>query len=505
MEFIDSILDKITMYRIVLYYLIFILGIAVIFGFFGIISIDSFSLIFSTTLLIIICWITNEIFSRTFSAPTNIESVYITALILALIIRPIQSIHDLPIIFWAGVLSMASKYILAINKKHIFNPAAVAVLLTYIGFNASANWWISNSNMMPFVLIGGILVVKKIRKESFVLSFFITALFAISLFALLSGKDLIITLRHIVLNSAIFFLGFVMLTEPLTTPPTKKLQIIYGSIVGFLFVPQIHIGSIYSTPEIALVLGNIFSYLVSPKYKLMLKLKDKIKYGTDILSFDFLLNKKIAFIPGQYMEWTLPHKNSDSRGNRRYLTIASSPTEDTLKLGVKFYKEGSSFKKNMAIMDDKTTFVGGQLTGDFILPTDKNKKLVFIAGGIGITPYRSMIKYLIDTQENRDVILFYSNKIATEIAYREVFDEAEKNLGIRTIYTLTDEANISADWNGERGRVNMDMIERNIPDYKERIFYLSGPHIMIEAFEKVLKDMGVKNKNIKKDFFPGLV
>jgi len=86
------------------------------------------------------------------------------------------------------------------------------------------------------------------------------------------------------------------------TPPTKKLQIIYGAIIGFLFTPYLHIGGVYSSPELALVIGNLFSYLVSPKYKLFLRLKKKIQITPEIIDFVFVPDKKFNFAPGQYME-----------------------------------------------------------------------------------------------------------------------------------------------------------------------------------------------------------
>ena len=81
------------------------------------------------------------------------------------------------------------------------------------------------------------------------------------------------------------------------------------------------------------------------------KLKQKEKIGTDMLDFVFMDDAPPRFRPGQYMEWTLAHKKSDSRGNRRYFTIASAPTETDLRLGVKFYDPPSSFKKNLLVMD----------------------------------------------------------------------------------------------------------------------------------------------------------
>ena len=92
-----------------------------------------------------------------------------------------------------------------------------------------------------------------------------------------------------------------------------------------------------------------------------------------------------------------------------------------------------------------------------------------------------------------------------EIVYKNIFDDAEKKLGIKTIYTLTDLENIPKNWNGEKGRVNGEMIRKNVPDYKEALYYLSGPYSLVVGFEELLYKMGIKSKNIKKDFFPGYV
>ena len=92
--------------------------------------------------------------------------------------------------------------------------------------------------------------------------------------------------------------------------PTQSLRIAYGMLVGFLFAPGIHVGSVYSTPELALVVGNSFSYAVSPKAKHIPKLKEKKEVGTDIHDFVFATPDKVAFRPGQYMEWTLGHEKT---------------------------------------------------------------------------------------------------------------------------------------------------------------------------------------------------
>ena len=149
--------------------------------------------------------------------------------------------------------------------------------------------------------------------------------------------------------------------------------------------------------------------------------------------------------------------------------------------------------------------MAGQIAGDFTLPDDPEQKLVFIAGGIGITPFRSMLKYLLDMREPRDIVLLYTNKTANEIAYKDILNEAQKQLGIRVFYTLTDAEALPRNWNGFVGRIHEGTILRAIPDYQERTYYISGPPDMVRAYEHILKNMGIKQSQIKKDFFPGLV
>ena len=113
---------------------------------------------------------------------------------------------------------------------------------------------------------------------------------------------------------------------------------------------------------------------------------NRVGIGIDV--HRFAPNRKLAFAPGQYMEWTLGHNEPDSRGNRRYFTLASAPTEDELRVGVKFYQNSSTFKQAMLDMDQNSEIVAAQLAGDFVLPHDPQQKCVFIAGGIGIESIR---------------------------------------------------------------------------------------------------------------------
>ncbi len=492
LNIVDNFLNAITMYRLVLYYLIFLLLVALVFSLFGILPFGPISLTVSTLVLLGVGYGTNKILGKIFGAITNLESVYISVLILALIITPIKSLAGIPFLVFAAILTMASKYILTIHRKHMFNPVAIALVITGLTSIGYASWWIGTLCMFPFVLTG-ILIVRKIRRFDLVFYFVIASVITTFMVAFTRGNMNPVTiLKGMFIDSPLLFFAFVMLTEPLTTPPTAVLQSIYGGLVGILFSP-VHVGSFFISPEMALAIGNVFSYIVSPKEKLILKLKEKVKLAQNVYDFIFTSSEKLDFIAGQYLEWTLGHKNPDARGNRRYFTVASSPTEADIRIGVKFADNSSSFKKEMLGMRLGSKIVASQLSGEFTLMKDKNQKLVFIAGGIGVTPYRSIVKYLIDTGEKRDIVLLYTDRNEADMVYKQVFDEGVKKIGMKVWYVAT----------SKEGRITTDMIKDKIPDYKERFFYISGSHGMVTGFEKLMEEMKLPKGQLKVDYFPG--
>jgi glycine betaine catabolism B len=503
----DNMLNRITTYRLVLYYLIFLVVAAGALSSFGLLPFQPLDLLVSVSVLILVCWIANSAFAKVFGVPANTESLYITALILALILTPRSPSRYLSagsaVFLVTGVSAMASKYILAIRRKHVFNPAAFAAALAAFTLNQAASWWVGTPAMLPFVLLGGLLVARKIKRSDLILSF-LPAAGAVTLGAALGkGAGVLPAAGQLLADTPILFFAFLMLTEPLTTPPARAVRILYGVIVGCLLSPSLHIGRLYSTPELALLVGNAFSYLVSPRATYRLKLQTARRLAPDIYEFLFSGATGLRFRPGQYLEWTLRHSSPDSRGNRRYFTIASSEGERQVRLGVKFYPGASSFKRALLAMRPGSEIVASQLAGEFVLPANKEEKLVFLAGGIGITPFRSMISHLLDHGEKRPITVLYSNKTAPEVVYADVLEEARKQLGIETVYTLTDANGVPPDWQGETGRVDAEMIAKTVPDYSERTFYLSGPRSLVVGFEEVLRNIGIPKTRIKTDFFPG--
>jgi ferredoxin-NADP reductase/Na+-translocating ferredoxin:NAD+ oxidoreductase RnfD subunit len=506
MKYIDSILNEITMYKLTLYYLIFLVGAAVALSFFGILSYNPLDILINAFLAVIVCYVANFVFAKMVGAVTNSESVFITALILVLII-PVKFPTNIALIIGASVLAMAAKYLLTVEKRHLFNPAAVSVAgISLLSPTASATWWIGTPAMLPFVLIGGLLLIRKIQRENMIFSFLIAYLLIIAIgtfIATSSIQTIISNWQLTVFHSALFFFMFVMLTEPLTSPVTEKLRNYYAYFTAFLYAtPALNIINISFTPEIALIFGNVFSYIINPNYRLALSLKHKLQLSPDTFEFAFNKQNDFHFLPGQYLEWTLQHKNVDNRGNRRYFSISSSPTENQLTMTVKFYNPSSSYKKELLNFENGKQIIAAQVAGDFVLPKNLKQPLVFIAGGVGIAPFRSMIQYIVDKGLLVDIILLYTNKTVNDILYVGVFEKVREN-GVKTIYNLTDLQNLPHRWGGTTGYITQDSIKQVIPDYRNRKYYLSGPQLMVQNFEKTLRDAGVQNSKIKTDFFPG--
>jgi glycine betaine catabolism B len=223
------------------------------------------------------------------------------------------------------------------------------------------------------------------------------------------------------------------------------------------------------------------------------------KKASGCFDYVFASNRPVSFAAGQYLDWTMDVRKPDDRGNRRSFTIASAPSEKKLRLGVKFHPKPSAFKQSLLAMKPGDVIYGSQLAGCFVLPKSHDEKLAFIAGGIGVTPFRSMIQHMVDAQERRSVVLLYGNNKANEIAYSDVFDAAERELGLRTVYAVAE----GAVQGMHSGFIDAALIQREMPDYMDRTFYISGPRAMVVRFQNVLKELGITKTRIKTDFFPG--
>lgn len=209
--------------------------------------------------------------------------------------------------------------------------------------------------------------------------------------------------------------------------------------------------------------------------------------AANITTFMWQPEKPVKYIAGQFIQMTLPHDNPDNRGIKRWFTLSSSPTDKYLTNTTKFAGDNSSsFKKALFALEPGDTVEINDPEGDFTLPDDPNLKLVFIAGGIGTTPYHSMTKWLADKGQKRSIKLVYAAQSEDEIAFK----------GLWQSYGVELKPYVNK-------RLTIVALMKEIGNPAGKLVYVSGPEPMVEALTDSLISAGLPKDQLKSDYFPG--
>ncbi|HZD81565.1 MAG TPA: Rieske 2Fe-2S domain-containing protein [Nitrososphaeraceae archaeon] len=274
----------------------------------------------------------------------------------------------------------------------------------------------------------------------------------------------------------------------------------------------------------------------SSEYELSLLEKQKFE-ATDVMSFRFSKKEKqkpqqgieadddrqknsfFDYTAGQYAFFDIGGVNNDSKGPIRHFTISSSPTEDFIMITTRI--RDSPYKKRLASLEKGTIVKVRGPQGKFVLHEDYSKPAVLLSGGIGVTPFRSMIKYATDKQLPIKIVMFDSNRNQENTLFKKEFDEyVNINRNLKIVYTITEEeeeekqgaqdtissAPTRQQWTGERGRIDKDMLTKHLTDDEIRnsIFYTCGPPGMIKAMQDIIQnDLRIPKDRIKVEEFTG--
>ena len=495
---IERFIDSITMYRAVLYGLYLMVATAISLSLFGQLSFTIGSLIVTLVVLLVVSYATNRLFAWAFSAPYNPESWQITALIIFFLIFPQSDLKGYLYVAIIAAIAMASKYILAIRGRHIFNPAAVAVVIGGLLGVLGATWWIGTLFLLPVVMIVGFLLTWKLRHFWMVGTYMFVSLVMAAVLSKIGGHDVGEAIKGAINSGPMVFAGTIMLTEPLTSPTTKRAQIFFGLLVGALTGG--HLGWV-SKPDVAILVGNVYAFMLGARRSISLTYAGTRELGPTIHEFLFKPMHKLKFKPGQYIELTLPHAGADDRGVRRVFSIASRPGAEYLRLGLVMSETGhSTFKQTLVNLKSGALVRATQIGGSFTLPRSRRKPLVFVAGGIGITPFRAMLDDLIEKGEKHQVTLFYAVRRQELAVYTDIISQAIRTIGLKVVIVV---AEPSADWTGEAGRLTVDTMAKYVPDLADCKIYISGPNAMVQDFRSDLRSYAVNPLNIVTDYFTG--
>ncbi|MFZ5907075.1 MAG: FAD-dependent oxidoreductase [Nitrospirota bacterium] len=226
------------------------------------------------------------------------------------------------------------------------------------------------------------------------------------------------------------------------------------------------------------------------------ELIEKKIIAEDTLAVYFERPGGYEFKAGQYCFLNLADTGfQDERGLRRHLTIASSPLESELLFATRL--TGSAFKKTLRKLSGGEKITIEKPLGNFTLPEDTSTPLIFIAGGIGITPFRSMLRYAADALTKHAIMLFYSNRVPETAAFLDELENiAESNEKINLVPTMTNMENSKQVWDGLTGRINPSMIKGNNPEWDRAVYYMAGPPKMVDGVEDIIRKMDIGKEKI---------
>jgi ferredoxin-NADP reductase len=218
--------------------------------------------------------------------------------------------------------------------------------------------------------------------------------------------------------------------------------------------------------------------------------------ASNITTFYFKPEKPVRYTAGQFIELTVQHPRPDKRGLKHWFTLSSSPTDELLSITTKFAGEtSSSFKRTLFKLKPGAELIMSGPMGDFVLPKLIQTPLVFVAGGIGVTPFHSMLSWLAATLEQRPIKFLYGVRNEDEIIFQDTFNKA----GVHPTIIVSE---ASAAWGGERGHLSVDLILGLEKPTEDTLIYVSGPEPMVEKLEKDLKQAGINKRQLVLDFFP---
>ena len=238
-----------------------------------------------------------------------------------------------------------------------------------------------------------------------------------------------------------------------------------------------------------------------PKFLAKLKARQEIAERT--MAFRFEKPASFEFIPGQFIDITLLNpKETDSEGNTRGFSIASAPDEDFIMVATRL--RDTAFKRVL-----KSIPLGAEVRvegpfGNLRLHNDKMRAAVVLTGGIGITPFRSILLHAATEKLPHHIFLFYANRRPEDAPFLSELQELEKkNPNFKLIACMSEMEKSSQPWSGERGLINHALLEKYLKGVSSAVYYITGPPAMVKAMHTILTDTGTDDDNIRIEEFAG--
>lgn len=495
---LDRLTGRVTMYRLVTVLLgvtaLGALGLSAA----GLLAYDPLELLASAAVALASTLVANRVFSLVFRTVPHTESSVITGLLLFFLFLPSSEPYYLGVLALAGLLASASKYLIALRGRHILNPAAAGATLIAVLQLPSAGWWVATGLLLPFTLVGALLVLHRTRRLAMGAVFVAVSAPLLVVRLASGGQDLGDAVSTVFASyPVVFFAGF-MLSEPLTMAPRRWQQLAVAALVGALFSVPLVIGPVFLSFEFALVVGNALAFLFGQRRGIRLVSAGRRQLTPTAWEFRFEPVRPVAFRAGQYMEVTVPHAHPDARGSRRIFSISSPPAPGgPVTFALRMPEVASSFKRALLELPDGAEVRGTSIGGDFLLPRDPTTPTLLIAGGIGITPFLSQLAAERAAGSGRDSVLVYLVGSPGELAFRDEL------AGERVLLVCPAAPGPLPDgWRHiGAGPLTSELLAAEVPELGSRAVFVSGSPVMVAQARAAARGAGVRR--VATDYFTG--
>jgi ferredoxin-NADP reductase len=236
---------------------------------------------------------------------------------------------------------------------------------------------------------------------------------------------------------------------------------------------------------------------------LTIRLKDKKEIAAGTMAFYFQKPEGFTFKAGQFADYTLiDPAETDAEGNVRGFSLANAPFEEDIMFATRM--RDTAFKRVMKKMESGTEITFDAPYGSFTLQNNTKIPAVFLCGGIGITPVRSIALQAAHDKTEHRIFLFYANKTPRDAAFLDDLTKAQKdNPNFTFVASMTEMETSDQKWEGETGFFTEDLLEKYIGDLSQPIYYISGPASMVTSIRKTLTEAGIDEDNIRTEEFAG--
>lgn len=426
------------------------------------------------------------------------ESALVTGLLLYFLFWPSLAPADLALTALACVMAVASKYVLAVHGRHAFNPAAFGAFAVGLTGLSAAAWWAGTPAMLWGVVPGALLVLYRVQRLVMAAVF---AVVAIVLSTIVAGgptaSPLDSAVQALTQAPLVFFAGF-MLSEPLTMPGRRRYRLAYAAVVALAYALPYGFGPVASSPELALLVGNLLAFAFGLSRGVPLRFVERRRLTRTAEEFVFLPGRRARFLPGQYADLNLPTPGGLLPGSRRTFSFASSPSSDLISFGVGIAPPLSPSKQFLRRLEPGQRVQVAAIGGDFVLPRDREVPVLLVAGGIGMTPFASMLRAVRSRGEARDVVVLASVPSPEELPFADVL----RSSGARVIVRTSDGGS-PPDFAEDAGSeaFTAQRLRELVPDLAARTAFVSGPPSFVGAVARSLRKAGAAH--VRRDAFSG--